>query len=232
MRTLVVTGGSRGIGLATARRFCDEHYRVVNLSRTSPPDGRIESHSIDLSRDDVEMALNGLLSQLIEPGEITLVHNAAQMDSDSVTTIEAERFTDILRLNVIAPQILNRCLIDRMQPGSSIIYVGSTLAEKAVANAFSYVTSKHALVGMMRATCQDLAGSGVHTACICPGFTDTEMLREHVGDDPRMLGQIAGLSTFGRLIDPGEIAECIYLASRNPVLNGAVVHANLGQIES
>ena len=45
-------------------------------------------------------------------------------------------------------------------------------------HSFSYVVSKHALVGMMRATCQDLAGREIHTACICPGFTDTEMFRD------------------------------------------------------
>jgi 3-oxoacyl-[acyl-carrier protein] reductase len=68
-----------------------------------------------------------------------------------------------------------------MGPGSSVLYVGSTLSEKAVPGSFSYVVSKHAQLGMMRATCQDLMGTGIHTAMVCPGFTDTEMLRNHLG---------------------------------------------------
>lgn len=119
-----------------------------------------------------------------------------------------------------------------MPHGSSLIYIGSTLSEKAVANSFSYVTSKHALVGMMRASCQDLKGKQIHTCCICPGFTDTEMLRTHVGDDSAVLEFIASLNTFNRMIEPKEIAEFIIWAHHNPVINGSVLHANLGQIES
>ena len=88
------------------------------------------------------------------------------------------------------------------------------------------------MVGMMRASCQDLTSTGIHTACICPGFTDTEMLRAHVGGSEEVLEAIGGLSTFGRLIDPSEIAETILFCAENPVINGAVIHANLGQKES
>ncbi|MEX2366607.1 MAG: SDR family oxidoreductase, partial [Pseudohongiellaceae bacterium] len=125
----------------------------------------------------------------------------------------------------------NQLLIPKMQSGSSIIYVGSTLSEKAVANTYSYVVSKHAMVGMMRSTCQDLAGRQIHTACICPGFTDTEMLRTHVGNDNEVLEAIASGSTFGRLIKPEEIADTIWFSANNPVINGALIHANLGQVE-
>jgi NAD(P)-dependent dehydrogenase (short-subunit alcohol dehydrogenase family) len=116
-----------------------------------------------------------------------------------------------------------------MKAGSAVIYVGSTLGEKAVAGAASYVTSKHATIGLMRATCQDLAGRGVHTACVCPGFTDTEMLRAHVGDEGATA--VAAFSAFGRLITPEEIAETVVWAATHPVVNGAVLHANLGQVE-
>ena len=232
MRTLIITGASKGIGLATATRFCDAGYRIINFSRTKPPDGRIESYNIDLSDEDTESNLATLLDTLIKPGEISLVHNAGRMVNDSARDADTKILAGMLRLNVIAPHILNRCLITKMRPGSSIIYVGSTLSEKAVANTFSYVTSKHALVGMMRATCQDLMGTGIHTTCICPGFTNTEMLRAHVGDNQEILNDIAGLSSFGRLIEPGEIADAIFFAAKNPVINGAVMHANLGQIES
>jgi len=64
-----------------------------------------------------------------------------------------------------------------------------------------------------------------------PGFTDTEMLRTHLGNDEALLAMIAGLNAFNRLIEPGEIAELIFWAHHNPVINGAVIHANLGQVE-
>ena len=127
---------------------------------------------------------------------------------------------------------LNQHLLPLMRTASSVLYIGSTLSEKAVANSFSYVTSKHAQLGMMRATCQDLMGSGIHTAMICPGFTDTEMLRTHLGNDPAVEAAVAGMNSFSRLIEPAEIAELVRWAHHNPVINGAVLHANLGQKES
>ena len=113
-----------------------------------------------------------------------------------------------------------------------MIYVGSTLSEKAVSGAFSYVVSKHAQLGLMRATCQDLMGKGIHTALVCPGFTDTEMLRTHLGNDEDTLRAIGGGNSFGRLVAADEIAELIVWAHAHPVINGTVVHANLGQRES
>jgi 3-oxoacyl-[acyl-carrier protein] reductase len=100
----------------------------------------------------------------------------------------------------------------------------------AVPGSLAYVVSKHALLGLMRSTCQDLSGTGVHTVCVCPGFTDTEMLRSHVGGNAEILAAIASGVTANRLIEPVEIARTIQFAAREPVLNGAVLHANLGQI--
>lgn len=231
MKTLIITGASKGIGLETARLFAGDGYRVINVSRTPAPDDRVENHSVDLSLSDAGRQLAELLDLLVDTGEICLVHNAGRLENDTVDETDTESFRQVLEINVVGPHILNQILIPKMAPGSSIVYIGSTLSEKAVPNTYSYVVSKHAVIGMMRSTCQDLAGRRIHTACICPGFTDTEMLREHVGDDAETLAHIAGTSTFGRLVKPQEIATTIRFAANNPVLNGAVIHANLGQVE-
>jgi len=88
-----------------------------------------------------------------------------------------------------------------------------------------------AVAGLMRATCQDLAGTGIHTACLCPGFTDTAMLRAHVGGSDETLAAIAAGISFNRLIEPGEIARALLFCAENPVVNGSLIHANLGQIQ-
>lgn len=232
MRTLVITGASKGIGRAVAERFRAAGDRVVNLSRTPSPVQGVTNCRIDLAQEGAEAQVAALVSDELKPGQIALVHNAATMYKDSVQTASAASLREVFELNLVAPQVLNQALLPLMAPGSSIIYIGSTLAEKAVANSFSYVVSKHGMAGMMRASCQDLAGTGIHTVCLCPGFTDTEMLRTHVGDDPEVLQALGGMCTFGRLIKPEEIAAAVSFAADNPVLNGALIHANLGQIES
>ena len=227
----VITGASKGIGKATAACLLELGWQVFNVSRTVSDLAGIENLLTDLAALDAAERVAEAVAQ-IPDGEIHLIHNASRLTSDSVQSTTGEDLAAIVNVNLVGPQHLNHALIPKMQPGSSIIYVGSTLSEKAVPNSFTYVTTKHAMVGMMRATCQDLAGSGIHTACICPGFTNTEMLRAHVGDSDEILASIASSCTFGRLIEPSEIADTIVFAAQHPILNGAVVHANLGQIES
>ena len=231
MGTIVITGASKGIGKATAARFVANGDRVINISRSPSDIQGIENVPIDLAGPGAIDSVDDLVNNL-PLDDIHLIHNAARLVNDSIRDVDAESFKAIININIIATQILNQAILPKMAEGSSIIYIGSTLSEKAVANSYSYVSTKHAIVGMMRATCQDLAGSGIHTACICPGFTDTEMLRAHVGDSNEVLAEIGSMSSYGRLIEPAEIARTIEFATANPVINGSIIHANLGQKES
>ncbi|WP_286694442.1 SDR family NAD(P)-dependent oxidoreductase [Spongiibacter sp. UBA1325] len=232
-KLVVISGGSQGIGRATVERFLAEGYRVINLSRRSLDIEGVLQLSVDMGRIDwlEGMAAEALSIAAESADEIVLIHNAARQDSDTVATLAAEDFAAVLQINLVAPQQLNAVLIPYMKPGSSILYVGSTLAEKAVRGCASYVASKHGLVGLMRATVQDLAGTGIHSACVCPGFTDTAMLRGHINNDPEVIAAITANVSAGRLIDPQEIADTLYFCARSPVISGAVIHANLGQIE-
>ena len=230
MPHLVITAASAGIGAATAELFKKNDFDVVNLSRKPCPVAGVTHIKCDLSQPDfVHSIQDDLIKALGDSTQITLIHNAALLINDNIASTESEQLRRVLEINVVAASSLNQILIPRMSSGSSVLYVGSTLGEKAVPNSFTYATSKHAVIGMMHATCQDLAGSGVHTACINPGFTNTEMLREHVPAD--VMPQIAAMSAFERLIEPEEIATALLFAAQNPVLNGAAINANLGQIE-
>jgi NAD(P)-dependent dehydrogenase (short-subunit alcohol dehydrogenase family) len=230
MKCLLITGASAGIGLHTAQRFVAEGYTVVNLSRRRCPLDTVNHVNCDLAVAGFLERLSPQLTPLLQQAEqIVLIHNAARMNNDSAVETPSNAFRETLEVNLVAPNSLNYYVIPFMRPGSSVLYVGSTLAEKAVPGSYTYVVSKHAMIGMMRATCQDLAGREIHTACICPGFTDTEMLRSHVPDEA--MDAVKSMSAFERLINPDEIAECLYWSASNPVINGSVLHANLGQIE-
>lgn len=236
--TLVMSGGSKGIGRAAAVLFAEMGYQVINLSRSACPEPGVINIAVDLADRDWpgkhQDAINEAVRTALgsdQDASLCLIHNAALMLKDSTRTVGLAELERVFQVNVFAPAQLNQLLLPLMGKGSSILYVASTLGEKAVAGTASYVMSKHAVVGQMRATCQDLAGSGVHTACICPGFTDTEMLRQHLGNDPAVIASICAEVTFKRLIDPEEIADTLYFCAQSPVLNGSVLHANLGQVE-
>lgn len=232
MNLLIVTGASSGIGRAIATRFLVDGWAVVNLSRRPCPEPGVENFFCDLAEPDAVTALDASLQPwLADAKRVCLVHNASVMRADRIDCLPSAALRAVLELNILSANSLNQLAIPRMSPGSSIVYIGSTLAEKAVPGVASYVVAKHALVGMMRATCQDLAGRDIHTCMICPGFTDTEQLHTQIGDNPDTLAAIAALSTFARLIEPEEIADMVAFAALAPVLNGALIHANLGQRE-
>lgn len=231
-KTAIITGASSGIGAATAQRFIELGYCVINIARRASPVDGVQNVAADLSTD--EGAKNAAVEAraLAETGTtIALVHNASLMLKDAVQDCPTSDLMRVLLVNVGAVNTLNRELLPSMGAGSSIIYVGSTLSEKAVAGAHSYVISKHAQLGQMRATCQDLIGTNVHTAMICPGFTDTEMLKQHLGGNTDLMLEIGSQNGFGRLVKPDEIAGVIVWAHQSPVVNGTLIHANLGQIE-
>lgn len=228
---VLITGASTGIGRATAQRFVDRQARVFGLSRRRCPIAAVRSVPIDLLSDDWLQQLDATLGDELTRNRPTIVvHNAALLDSDSVETATAEQLRRTLELNVVVPLQLSQWALSYCGPGSAFVFVGSTLSEKAVANTLSYVTSKHAVLGLMRAVTQDLVGRDVHSVAVCPGFTDTEMLRDRI-PDADILQQLGAANGFGRLIDADEIAATIEFCATHPVLNGAVIHANLGQIE-
>lgn len=230
-RTAIVTGASQGIGQACAQSFVQAGWRVLTLSRSSCTVGT-QHCAVDLCAEGARARVAAFFdAQASGAGVISVVHNAALLIPDSAAALDPVVLRQTLELNVVVPGWLTGLLTPRMAPGSSVLYVGSTLSEKAVPGLASYVTSKHAVAGLMRATCQDLAGRGIHTACICPGFTETEMLRQRAGHDAAVLEALGGMSTFGRLIAPAEIAAVVLAAAEQPVFNGAILHANLGQIE-
>lgn len=228
-RGVIITGASRGIGQATAALFVQAGHEVLSLSRSAPSAPGVEHLACDIEDlASVERAAAFAAERAATWTRTVLVHNASVHRHDTAGDLSASDLLAVLSANLAAPQALNQKLIPVMQPGSSILYIGSTLAEKAVPGAASYVVSKHGMIGLMRATCQDLAGRDIHTACLCPGFTDTEMLRAHIGDNVQA---ITGMVTAGRLLKPEEIADLVRVCADSPALNGAVLHANLGQVE-
>lgn len=229
--TIIVTGGSAGIGLAIVERFADLDYRVLSLARRRCPVDTVESILVDLgSAEAVAATLDQVRARLPKSGPIHLIHNAATMPADTAIDFDSRVLERCFRLNVTTPSELNSGLIPRMSRGSSIIFIGSTLSEKGVAGRLSYVTSKHAMLGLMRATVQDLFGSGIHCMCVAPGFTDTEMLQQGLSM-PGFAQAVRDMVSFGRLLDPEEVADIVVFATRTPALNGSIVHANLGQRE-
>lgn len=228
---LIISGASKGIGYKTAEIFLKNGFDVLNISRNPCTLTGVHNIQLDLINATDETIKQQLLVQSSQQRRIILIHNSSICYNDTVQNFDPAHWQDTLRLNLTIPALLSQWLLPHMVPQSAIIFVGSTLSEKAVGNTCSYTMSKHAIVGLMRAVCQDLAGKFIHTCCVCPGVTDTEMFRLRVANNPALLAKLTHLQSEDRLLQPQEIAETIFIAATHPIFNGAVLHANGGQIE-
>ena len=156
MRCLVITGASSGIGHAPRRPS----------ALTGIKSSTYLTQAVTLTAWSILQVIWPILTSfptisehlraaVADADSLCLVHNAARLGHDTVQDIETDALRQIYEINLVAPTILNRLLLPHMTDGSSILYVGSTLGEKAVPGSFSYVVSKPMQsIGMMRASCQ------------------------------------------------------------------------------
>ncbi len=230
-KQLIITGGSKGIGKAAVGLFVQQGWQVLNLSRSACNIEGAENLAIDLSDPTAltshQQQLQATFSQA---DQCCLIHNTGDMIRDRIGHQKMDILQNNFQLMIASAAALNNLLIKHMATGSNIVYVGSTLSELGVPNNASYIILKHAIVGMMRATCQDLADTGIYTCCVCPGLTDTDMLHNSL---PTEEGLAWAKSKVGanRLIHPNEIAELLFFCANHAVINGSVLHAHLGQLQ-
>lgn len=227
MKTLVITGGSAGIGLSAATLFHEQGYRVVNLSRRRGGFEHGTWIAADLAAPGwLEPISRALIAEIQHASEVVIVHNAALLVQDNVDRSDDEMLLQVMQANVLAAIQLNRLLLPYMDEGSAIIYIGSGLCEAAAPNRLSYTVSKHAQLGLMRATAVEIAARGMHTACICPGLTDSEMALLHLRDDNTSEQFVLQDARLNRALKSAEIAGMIYFCAVTPTVNGALIHAN------
>lgn len=231
-KQLIISGGSRGIGKAAIQHFIKAGWQVTNLSRSNCDIDGVKQLHVDLSdHQQIDTITNILQSTAANADQCCLIHNAGNTIRDTIGRQKIDTLINEFTISIISAATLNNQLVAHMPAGSSILYVGSTLSDSSVPKNASYTTLKHAIAGMMRATCQDLADNGIHTCCICPGFTDTDMLHLSL---PTKAAIAWAKSKVGakRLIEPNEIAELLLFCANNPVINGSLIHANLGLLQS
>ena len=226
-RTALVTGATRGIGLALARRLAASGWRVVGIARHASDDFPGRLLCCDLA-DPAQTAetLRGLLS---ESAVDALVNNAGIALPQSLENLDLAALQQVFDLNVrVAVQLAQACLPGlKRSPAGRIV----NLCSRAIHGArerTAYAAAKSALVGVTRTWALELAPLGITVNAVAPGPVATELFFN--GKSAEQIDQIARLAPLERLGEPDEIAAAVsFLAGPDGAwVNSQVLRVNGG----
>ena len=247
---MVVTGGTKGIGRATVARFLGLGDRVVALGRdpralsdlateTEGGQGSLDPIACDVSD---EAAVDACFGQ-IGPVDV-LVNNAGIGESAPLSRTSLEDWRRHLAVNATGPFLCTRAVLDGMRERGSgaIVTVASTAGRAGFPYTAAYSASKHAAIGLMRATAAELAGTGVRANALCPTFVATPMTERSIANIAQKTGRdleqsaraLEQSSPLGRLLDPDEVAQAVvWLASpETAAINGQALVIDGGGIQA
>ena len=230
-RVVLVTGGSRGIGLATARRFQDLGDRVAVTYRSKPPDGEgdpLLCLRCDVtSQSDVDDAF-ATVEERWGPVEV-LVANAGVTRDGLLLRMSEAAWSDVLDTNLTGAYRVARRAAGPMVRArrGRIVLVSSVVALLGGAGQANYAAAKAGLVGLGRSLARELASRGVTVNVVAPGPVATDMLASVSGD---RMEEIRAAVPLGRIAAPEEVAAAItYLASPEAAfVTGAVLPVDGG----
>lgn len=228
-RLVVVTGGTRGIGAAVAKRFIDQGNRVVAL-------GRADCDVTD------ESSVTSVFDALDEID--VLVNNAGVSTSAPLAKTRLTDWQSQLDVNATGAFLCTRAVLPGMlgRNHGRIVTVASTAGKVGQRYTAGYSASKHAAVGLMRAVAAEVTGTGVTSNAVCPTFVRTDMTATTINRISGTTGRseedseqmIARMSPLGRLLEPDEVAFAVtFLAAREAAaINGQTIVLDGGGIQA
>ncbi|MFC4425632.1 SDR family NAD(P)-dependent oxidoreductase [Deinococcus navajonensis] len=234
---VIVTGAARGIGRAIAELYAERGARVLSVDLTLPPplrgQRRVKSDvGTAAGRERIERAAHEL------GGVNVLINNAAfQGAHGSVLEVSERGWARTLNVNLTAPLLLTRALIDLMPLGSAVVNVASVQGLFAEQNNAAYNASKGGLVNLTRAMALDLAPRGIRVNAVAPGAISTEGVLQAIQDspDPASTRQdYEDLHALRRLGTPREVAQVVHFLGSDEAsfMTGAIVPVDGGMTAS
>lgn len=208
MKTVLITGGSRGIGKAIIKVFEENNYEVIAPSRDE-----LDLFNIQSVHDFFKNSNKNF---------DVVINNAGVNEINSIEDITYEEIDKTLTVNLVAPILLLKFNIEKMKQSryGRIVNVGSIWAEVSKEGRGIYSASKNGLHGITNTLALELAPFNILVNTVCPGYTLTELTAKN--NSAEEIKKITEKIPLKRMAQPSEIAEAIYfLASeKNTYLTG------------
>jgi NAD(P)-dependent dehydrogenase (short-subunit alcohol dehydrogenase family) len=174
-RTVLVTGGNRGIGLAIARSFADAGHRVAVTYRQNPVEGLVSVRCDVTSPEDVDSAFSTVEEEL-GPVEV-LVSNAGANADQLLLSMKENAWSGVIDTNLSGAYRVARRATAKMIRArwGRMMFISSVVALSGSPGQTNYAASKAGLVGLARSLARELGGRGVTVNVVSPGFVTTDM---------------------------------------------------------
>lgn len=236
MQTLIITGGSSGIGAAIVDKFLKNNYLVHNLDLKDNPIFQINSnyvhHQIDITNNT---KLENIIVAISKDNQIsTVIANAGKHLSANIENTTDDELHTLLNLNLLSAYYLIKYTVPHMKKnGGSIITIGSDQSLIAKNNSTVYGMTKTALASLTKSIALDYAKHNIRANCIAAGTIDTPLYQEAI----KRYSDKSGISLteiekseareqpIGRIGMPSEVAELAFFLSQDNVkyLTGTVI---------
>jgi 3-oxoacyl-[acyl-carrier protein] reductase len=241
MHNVIVTGGSRGLGLGIARALVRSGFHVIAIARK-------ESEDLTAAIREAEVLQSGCLRyfgfDLADIGSLAgmvktlrkgfgpiygLVNNAGVSFDGALAMTPNSEIERVVRLNTISPIVLTKYAVRSMMAdgGGRIVNIASITAFTGYSGLSVYGATKASLVGFTRSLAREVGKMGVNVNCVAPGFVDTEMTH---GLTPELRDRIVRRSALKRLVEIDDVANSVefLLSDKARNITGTVLTVDAG----
>ena len=244
MRKVIVTGGSRGLGLAIVRRLVCEGYSAIAVARQMNDQLASTIEHAERSQQSRKGSLQFIPFDLSEVDEIPnfvkklrrdfgpiygLVNNAALGADGALALMHNSQIERLVRLNTLSPIILTKYVVRHMMAdgGGRVVNVASIVGFTGYSGLSVYSATKASLIGFTRSLAREVGRLGVNVNAVAPGFLDTEMTQ---GLDGERREQVARRSALRRFPEVDEVADAVefLLGSKAKSITGTVLTVDAG----
>ncbi len=224
-RHALVTGGGRGIGAAIARALSEAGAVVTVAGRSEAPlrvavEAGIAAGFCCLDVTDAASITLGLADAVAARGDVDiLVNNAGAVETAPLGKLKRAVWDSLIAVNLTSVFEMTQAVLPGMvsRGWGRVINVASTAGLKGYPYVSAYVAAKHGVVGLTRALALETARTGVTVNAVCPGYADTELLRDSIAGivartgkgEAEIIGRFTASNPQGRLVLPGEVAAAV-----------------------
>ena len=240
MKTVLITGASRGIGKATAELFAENGYAVI-INYNKSEDNALKLVSEIRQKGQTAMAVKADVSNPDEVSEMmkkisenfssvdVLVNNAGISLQKMLTETEIKEWDEIFGITARGTFLCSKAVLPMMinKKSGNIINISSIWGNVGASCEVAYSSAKSALIGFTKALAKEVGPSGIRVNCLCPGVIDTDMNKMHSAET---LSALCDETPLMRIGNPSEVAETIlFLASeKSSFITGQVFSVDGG----